>query len=68
MRVPFYSTLPQRTDLSLDKCLTVELIRMVETTGPRHFGLDDSEVQARRRYVRDVRRELEVRLLYLHLS
>ncbi|THH12120.1 hypothetical protein EW145_g189 [Phellinidium pouzarii] len=36
-----------------------ESVRVVETTGPRYFGLDDSEVQGRRRYVRDVRHELE---------
>ncbi|KAH8113940.1 syntaxin 6, N-terminal-domain-containing protein [Phellopilus nigrolimitatus] len=36
-----------------------ESVRVVETTGPRYFGLDDSEVQTRRRYVRDVRRDLE---------
>lgn len=40
------------------------MFRVVEQTGPRVFGLDDAEVQTRRRYVRDVRRELEVRLLY----
>jgi len=36
-----------------------ESVRVVEQTGPRVFGLDDAEVQTRRRYVRDVRRELE---------
>ncbi|KAI5121705.1 hypothetical protein M0805_002098 [Coniferiporia weirii] len=36
-----------------------ESVRVVETTGPRYFGLDDSEVQSRRRYVREVRQELE---------
>ena len=33
---------------------------MVEKTGPRLFGLDDREVAARRKYVGDVRKELNV--------
>lgn len=35
--------------------------RIVETTGPRMFGLEESEVQERRRYVAYVRKEVEVR-------
>ncbi len=35
--------------------------RIVETTGPRMFGLEESEVQDRRRYVAHVRRAVEVR-------
>lgn len=37
--------------------------RIVETTGPRMFGLEESEVQERRRYVAYVRKEVEVRSL-----
>lgn len=36
-----------------------ESVRVVETTGPRFFGLDDREVQIRKQYVRDVRQELD---------
>lgn len=35
--------------------------RIVESTGARMFGLDDTEVMERRRYVGHVRREIEVR-------
>lgn len=35
--------------------------RIVESTDARMFGLDDAEVQERRRYVGHVRREIEVR-------
>lgn len=35
--------------------------RMVESTDARMFGLDDAEVQRRRRYVGDVRKEIQVR-------
>jgi hypothetical protein len=38
---------------------------MVESTGPRMFGLDDGEVIQRRRYVSHVRREIEVRGAYV---
>ena len=38
--------------------------RIVESTGARHFNLSDSEVQSRKRYVRDVRLELEVRWVF----
>ncbi|KAE9407916.1 hypothetical protein BT96DRAFT_954253 [Gymnopus androsaceus JB14] len=34
-------------------------VRIVETTGPRMFGLEESEVQERRRYVAYVRKEVE---------
>ncbi|KIK68500.1 hypothetical protein GYMLUDRAFT_54123 [Collybiopsis luxurians FD-317 M1] len=34
-------------------------VKIVETTGPRMFGLEESEVQERRRYVAYVRREVE---------
>jgi len=37
--------------------------RIVESTDARMFGLDDAEVQKRRRYVGHVRKELEVCLL-----
>ncbi|KAH9973817.1 t-SNARE [Lactifluus volemus] len=36
-----------------------ESVKMVESTGPRMFGLDDGEVIQRRRYVSHVRREIE---------
>ena len=36
------------------------LIRIVESTDARMFGLDDAEVQRRRQYVVHVRKELEV--------
>ncbi|EJC99292.1 uncharacterized protein FOMMEDRAFT_148802 [Fomitiporia mediterranea MF3/22] len=36
-----------------------ESVRVVENSGPKSFGLDDSEVQRRRRYVREVRQELD---------
>ena len=39
--------------------------RVVETTGPRFFGLDDREVQIRKQYVREVRQELDVRQLFI---
>lgn len=35
--------------------------RIVESTDARMFGLDDAEVQRRRRYVRDARKEIQVR-------
>ena len=38
------------------------LIRIVESTDARMFGLDDAEVQKRRRYVGHVRKEIEVSL------
>ncbi|KAJ4490151.1 syntaxin 6, N-terminal-domain-containing protein [Lentinula aciculospora] len=34
-------------------------VKIVETTGPRMFGLEESEVQERRRYVAYVRKEVE---------
>lgn len=37
------------------------LERVVESTGPRLFNLDDAEVAERRRYVGQVRREITVR-------
>jgi hypothetical protein len=37
----------------------------VESTDARMFGLDDAEVQRRRRYVGDVRREIQVRSFYM---
>lgn len=37
--------------------------RIVESTDARMFGLDDAEVQRRRRYVSDVRKEIQVRSL-----
>lgn len=37
--------------------------RIVESTGARMFGLEESEVIERRRYVQHVGREIEVRLL-----
>lgn len=36
--------------------------RIVESTGARMFGLEESEVIERRRYVQHVGREIEVRL------
>lgn len=38
-------------------------LRIVEETGPRMFGLEESDVMERRRYVNHVKREIEVRLL-----
>lgn len=35
--------------------------RIVESTDARMFGLDDAEVQRRRRYVSDVHKEIQVR-------
>ncbi|KAJ3715118.1 snare protein TLG1/Syntaxin [Lentinula raphanica] len=34
-------------------------VKIVETTGPRMFGLEESEVQERKRYVAYVRKEIE---------
>ena len=34
--------------------------RIVETTGARMFGIEDVELQERKKYVMHVRRELEV--------
>ncbi|KAL5481048.1 hypothetical protein ACEPAI_9989 [Sanghuangporus weigelae] len=36
-----------------------ESVRVVETTGASFFGLNETEVQKRRKYVRDVRKELD---------
>jgi len=36
-----------------------ESVKIVETTGPRMFGLEESEVASRRRYVSHVRNEIE---------
>ncbi|GLB42150.1 putative syntaxin 6, N-terminal [Lyophyllum shimeji] len=36
-----------------------ESVKMVESTDARLFGLDDAEVQRRRRYVGDVRKEIQ---------
>ncbi|KAF8637935.1 hypothetical protein AX17_002556 [Amanita inopinata Kibby_2008] len=36
-----------------------ESVKVVETTGPRMFGLDDAEVQERRKYISHVQKELE---------
>ena len=41
--------------------LSIISVSIVEETGARMFGLDDAEVVKRRRYVQQVRRELEVR-------
>ena len=35
--------------------------RIVESTDARMFGLEDAEVQRRRRYVGDVQKEIQVR-------
>ncbi|KAH0835831.1 hypothetical protein J3R83DRAFT_9699 [Lanmaoa asiatica] len=39
-----------------------ESVKVVESTGPRLFNLDDAEVAERRRYVGRVKREITVRL------
>jgi len=49
--VLYPSSLPSRTNI---------LRRIVESTDARMFGLDDAEVQKRRRYVGHVRKEIEV--------
>ncbi|KAG6919827.1 hypothetical protein DXG01_000332 [Tephrocybe rancida] len=36
-----------------------ESVKIVESTDARNFGLDDAEVQRRRRYVSDVRKEIQ---------
>ncbi|KAK7440989.1 hypothetical protein VKT23_016769 [Stygiomarasmius scandens] len=36
-----------------------ESVKIVESTGPRMFGLEESEVQERRKYVEHVRKEIE---------
>ncbi|KAG6885420.1 hypothetical protein C0993_001936 [Termitomyces sp. T159_Od127] len=36
-----------------------ESVKIVESTDARNFGLDDAEVQRRRRYVTDVRKEIQ---------
>ncbi|KAL5498992.1 hypothetical protein ACEPAH_1510 [Sanghuangporus vaninii] len=36
-----------------------ESVRVVETTGASFFGLNETELQKRRKYVRDVRKELD---------
>ena len=41
-------------------------LRIVETTGPRMFGLDDTEVAERRRYVGRVKRDIQVRDSFIH--
>lgn len=40
---------------------------MVEGSGGRMFGLDPAEVQNRRQYVERVRREIEVRVVDIHI-
>ena len=37
-------------------------LRIVEETGPRMFGLEESDVMERRGYVNHVKQEIEVRL------
>jgi hypothetical protein len=56
-----YSTLPQLTGFFL-------FFRIVESTDARMFGLDEAEVQKRRRYVGHVRKEIEVRSCFLTLG
>ncbi|EGO29678.1 hypothetical protein SERLADRAFT_457752 [Serpula lacrymans var. lacrymans S7.9] len=36
-----------------------ESVKMVESAGPRMFGLDDAEINDRRKYVRRIRHEIE---------
>ena len=38
-------------------------LRIVEETGPRMFGLEESDVMERRGYVNHVKQEIEVRLV-----
>lgn len=38
-----------------------ESVKIVESTDARMFGLDDAEVQRRRRYVSDVHKEIQSR-------
>jgi len=38
-------------------------LRIVEETGPRVFGLEESDVMERRGYVNHVKQEIEVRLV-----
>jgi len=44
------------------------LFRIVESTDARMFGLDEAEVQKRRRYVGHVRKEIEVRSCFQTLG
>ncbi|KAG5339778.1 hypothetical protein C0989_003578 [Termitomyces sp. Mn162] len=41
-----------------------ESVKIVESTDARNFGLDYVEVQRRRQYVTDVRKEIQVRLCF----
>lgn len=45
-------------------CAHAGLCRIVESTDARMFGLNDAEVQKRRRYVGHVRKEIEVCVVY----
>ncbi|KAG6827653.1 hypothetical protein H0H92_010899 [Tricholoma furcatifolium] len=45
-----------------------ESVKIVESTDARNFGLDDAEVQRRRRYVGDVRKEIQNMRAELHPS
>ena len=40
------------------------LLRVVEQSGPRLFGLDNAEVARRRQYVGRMRKEVEVRCYF----
>lgn len=44
--------------------ITETLPRIVESTDSRLFGLDDAEVQKRRRYVSHVQTEIQVGSIY----